>query len=376
MHPDEPLSNFQANLRRGEMLREQGRHAEAEKYLQEAITQEPANPDGYYELAFCYCNWGGRNRRALDTIDHAISLDPNRTQFFGLRAWILVNLRRYTEALKSARQALELNAYNILALNAITRTFCQQAKWKDAEANARHTLSLDSHNEGAANMLVLALRQQGRVKESSEASASMLAHDPDSSSTQGNAGWSALHAGNHRAANQHFLEALRLDPNDEDARKGLLHAFNSRVWIYRLYFQVIAWLGRHGQGSRAFFVMLLYIMYRLTVGELRHFGEEGMRWAIVVVALYIVLLCFGRAFGNLFLLFDPFARYAVTRKETIWSILAGLLYAGIIGYLLVIAAWPQSVVLIAVLGFFLWGALFPRMHDEVTASPNSSYPPS
>jgi tetratricopeptide (TPR) repeat protein len=370
MHPDEPLSSFQANLRRGEMLREQGRFAEAEKYLQEAITAEPRNSEGYYELAFCYCNWGGRNRRALQTVDHAISLDPNHTMFFALRAWILANLGRHTEAIKVARQALEINAYNILALNAMTRAHCELADWKKAEENARHTLSLDSRNEGAANMLSLSLRQQGRLRESDAVAADMLALDPDSSMAQGNAGWSALHAGDHRRANEHFLEALRLDPNDEDARRGLLHAFNSRAWIYRVYFQLIAWLGRHGRQTHVFLFLVAAAIYRVVVEGLRlRFGEEGTRWAVVVAALYVVILCLGRYFANLFLLFDPFARHVVTRKEMGWSVLAGLAYAAMLGYLLAVGAWPQSAVLLAILGCFTWGALAPRWHDASTPKP-------
>lgn len=371
MHADESLSGYRANLRRGEMLREQGRNAEAEKYLQEAITTEPENPDGYFQLAFCYCNWGGRNQRALQTIDRAISLDPNRSDFFALRAWILGNLGQHLQAIKVSEQALGLDAYNILALNAATRAWCGLAKWKEAEAKARHTLSISSRNASAGNMLALALRQQGKVQQSREVAADLLSLDPDSADSQSNAGWSALHAGDYRRANRFFLEALRLNPNDEDARRGLLHAFNSRVWIYRVYFKGIAYLSRHTQETRLFLVGLLYATYRIVVGGLRtHFGEEGTHWAIVVVALYLVVLCFGRYFANLFLLLDPFARHAVTRGEIGWSALAGLIYAAILGYLVVIGAWPQAAVLVAVIVFFLWGALSPRIHDagEPTAA--------
>ena len=91
------------------------------------------------------------------------------------------------------------------------------------------------------------------------------------------------------------------------------------------------------------------------------------RWAIVIIALYLVVLCFGRYFANLFLLFDPFARHAITRQEIGWSVLAGLVYAGLLGYLLAEEAWPQSAVLLSVLGCFLWGALSPRLHDATSA---------
>jgi tetratricopeptide (TPR) repeat protein len=364
-------SSFQANLQRGELLRQQGRHAEAEQRFQQAIAEQPTNPEGYYELAFCYCNWDGHSPKALATIDRAISLAPNRAEFFALRAWILGNLDKDQEAIHVAEQALTLNPNSILALNAQTRACIGLSDWKLAEENARHTLTIDPTNETASNFLAAALRQQGKIQESEAISANLLALVPDNPAAQGNAGWSALQAGDHQRANQHFMEALRLDPDYDYARKGLLHSFNSRVWIYRIYFQFIAWLGRHRKGMRYFFIAIVYVVYRLIVAELRtQFGGEGVHWAFVVVALYFVIFGFGRSFANLFLLLDPFARHALTRKEKGWSVFAGSIFALILGYEISDQAWPQAAVLTAIPAFFLWGVLYPRFQNAF--APRSS----
>ena len=362
---DEPASSYQASLQRGELLRNQGRYAEAEKFLHQAITEQPSNAEGYYELAFCYCNWGDYSPKALSTIDHVISLDPNRAEFFSLRAWILGNLDKNKEAILVAEQALALNPHSILALNAQTRAYSDLHDWKQTEVNARYTLEINSTNELAGNLLALALRQQGRLQESEAVTASLLAHAPDSAMAQSNAGWSALHAGDHRRANQHFLEALRLDPDYDYARRGLLHSFNSRVWIYRIYFQFIAWLGKHRKGMRYFFLAVIYIAYRLVVTELRkEYGtEKSIYWIFVVMTLYFIIFGFGRSFGNFFLLFDPFARHALTPKEKRWSIFVGIFYGFILGVEIIGGAWPQAAILLAILAFFLWGVLFPRFQD-------------
>jgi tetratricopeptide (TPR) repeat protein len=358
----EPSSSFQANLQRGELLRNQGRFAEAEKYLQQAVAEQPSNAEGHYELAICYCNWTGHGKKALETVDRAISLEPNRADFFSVRAWILGNLGRDKEAIRVADQALALNPANILALNAQTRAYNDLRDWKQSEAAARRTLAINPVNTLAANLLASSLRRQGKLRESAAVTADVLSRTPEDAMAQSNAGWAALEAGDHRSANEHFLDALRMNPDYGHAREGLLHSFNSRVWIYRVYFQFIAWLGRHKKGTRYFFLALIYIAYRIVVIELRKtFGEQAWYWILVVMALYLIIFGFGRSFGNLFLLLDPFARHALTAKEKRWSIFVGIFYGFILGFEILSGAWPQAAVLLAILAFFLWGVLSPRL---------------
>jgi tetratricopeptide (TPR) repeat protein len=372
MNAPEQFSSYQANLQRGEMLRNQSRHAEAEKYLQQAITEQPSNAEGYYQLAFCYCNWSNHGQKALDTIDRALSLDPNRAEFYSLWAWILGNLGKQKDAIQVADHALEINPHSILALNAQTRAYSALHDWKQAEAHARRTLALNSRNELAANLLAQALRQQDRLQESDAVTASLLAQVPDNAMAQCNAGWSALQAGDHRRANQHFLEALRLDPDYDYARRGLLHSFNSKVWIYRIYFQFVAWLGKHRKGMRYFLLAVIYVVYRLVITELRaEFGEQSVYWIFVVVALYFIIFGFGRSFGNFFLLFDRFARHALNPKEKRLSILVAIGYGLILGIEIQGGAWFQTAILSAIPAFFLWAVLFPRIQDAFSRQPSA-----
>jgi tetratricopeptide (TPR) repeat protein len=363
----EDASSFRGSLQRGVLLRNQRRYPEAEKFFQQAIGEEPQNAEGYHELAFCYCNWDGHAKQALATIDRAISLDPNRSDFLALRAWILENLDRHQDAIGVAGDALGLHPGNVMALNAQARAHVSLHEWKKAEAIVRRVLALQAGNELAANLLALTLRQQRRFAESDAVTASLLSRVPDDAMAQSNAGWSALHNGDHRRANLHFLEALRLEPGYEYARRGLLHAFNSRVWIYRIYFQFVAWLGRHRKGMRYFFLILIYIAYRTVVITLqREYGAASSYWVAVLVALYLVIFGFGRSFGNFFLLFDPFARHALTVKENRWAIFAAVFYAFFLGIEIAGHAWAQTAVLAVIPASFLWAVLTPRLADRWT----------
>jgi tetratricopeptide (TPR) repeat protein len=362
---DETSSGFRSNLQRGELLRGQGRYAEAEKFLQAAIGAEPGQAEGYFELAFNYCNWTGHGKKALATIDRAISLDPNHAEYYSLRAWILGNLDRHQESLRVAEQALNMNPYSLLALNAQTRTYVDLHEWAQAETSARRTMAIFTLNETAANLLAVALRQQGRLDESNAVTASLLAQVPDNAMAQSNAGWSALQAGDHRRANIHFMEALRLDPDYDYARLGLLHSFNSRVWIYRIYFQFVSWLGKHKDGMRYFWLIVIYLVYRVVIATIRtEMGShDATYWIFVAVAFYLILFGFGRSFGNFFLLLDPFARHALTTKEKGWALFAATFYGIILGVEISGQAWTQVAILSAVPAFFLWGVFMPRLQD-------------
>jgi tetratricopeptide (TPR) repeat protein len=364
--PDESFS-FQANLQRGRLLREQGRYADAEKFLQSAIGEEASNAIGYFELAFCYCNWGEHSPQALQAIDRAIGLDPTRAEFFALRAWILGNLDKHQESLQAAKQALELNPDDTLALNAKARTYIDLKEWSEAETAARQSLAINTDDEVAGNILAIALRQQGRLRESEALTASMLSQAPEDALSQSNAGWSALQAGDYRRANRHFLEALRLNPNFDNARKGLVHAFNSRVWIYRIYFQYLAWMSKHKTGMRYFIVFTIYVAYRYVIGTIRvELGHKSGDWIAVVVAFYFIFFGFGRSFGNFFLLLDPFARHALGRKEIVLSSLVMLAYSFLLFVVVWDKAWPQTAILVALPACFVWAALWPRIQDALS----------
>jgi tetratricopeptide (TPR) repeat protein len=350
---------FWSHLQRGMMLRQTGRFALAENSLQQAIGLEPNNPLGYYQLAFCYCNWDGHAKKALATVDRAIALQPNHADSHALRAWILGNLNRHKDAIKTAEQALALDPHDLLAWNARTRAWCSQHKWREMETSARATLAVDPENDLAANFLAIALRHLGRRAESEQVVAQILARVPDDPIAQTNAGWSALEAGDHRRANEHFLTALRLDPHYEYARTGLLHSFNARVWFYRLYFRIVTAIGKMQVVGRYLTVIFIYIIYRIVVTQLEHQGRYGREAALVIVGYYILLLVFPRSFGNLFLLLDRFARHALTRKEKAWSAVAGLFYG-----LLLFAAyadqfWIPLALLLVPPACYLWSIFLP-----------------
>ena len=350
--------DYLAKLQRANLLAQQGRPAEAEKCFHEAIAEQPALATAYINLAYLYAHWPGPDPQALETIDHAISLDPNQSPFFAIRAWTLGNLNRHREVMRAVEQSLALDPANILALNARTRAYLSLHDWKLAEEHARQTLSVYPNNTNAANFLSLALSQQGKTRESEAVATDLLAQAPDNLTAHMNAGYQALQTGAHARANQHFLEALRLNPNCDPARKGLLRSINARVWTCRIYYQFIALLWRHRILMRLLYGAVVCAMVWLIISQWHgELNRAGLQWSFVGIAVAWVMLGFGGSFANLFLLLDPLARHALTRTDLSWSIFSGSIYALIVGFEMGEHAWLQAAILLVVPVLFLGGVL-------------------
>lgn len=306
-------------LLRGLQLKELGRYEDAEAAFKEALAQEPNNGFVLHQLAGCQWHIPGRLKDALQTINQAISAEPNEFEHHVLRAFILCALTRPKEALAAARTARELCPVDSGAFAAEAQAHLQLEDWPAAEAAARQALEFDADNSVAANQLAQALRLQNKQAETDAHLAGMLARDPDDAFTHANAGWSALQRGQHREAEMHFREALRIDPDFDYAREGLLNSFRARSPLYRAYLKYSFAMARIGSGKR--WVVILGLYFGVQVAR-RIPGGLGF----VLVALYFLFVLWvwvARPVGNFLLLFDSFAKYALRPHEKLEATTVG-----------------------------------------------------
>ena len=336
---------------RGLQLKDLGRYADAEGAFREALAQEPNDGFTLHHLAACQLHQPRREREALATIDSALAIEPNDADHHVLRSYILSSQGRAKEGLASAQTALGLDPQHSGAFTAEAHAHLQMEAWPRAEQSARQALALDADNTAAANQLAQAPRLQNKLAENAAHLAGMLARDPEDPYTHANAGWAALQRGQHRDAEGHFREALRLDPDFESARDGLLTSFRARSPIYRAYLRYCFFMQRLSSGSRWAVVLGLY------------FGAKVARnipGGFALVALYMLFVLWvwvAQPVGNFFLLFDPFARYALRRREKIEaSVVAGGLLAGLA---LLLTGMGLASSRVEVLGIGLIAAAFP-----------------
>jgi tetratricopeptide (TPR) repeat protein len=339
----------------------QGRYREAESYLRKAIQHDPDDPQGFFFLATCLMHDPNTRPEALSMIDQALRLRPTRAFYHAQRANILILMNRTKEALVEIDEARSLAPDSPDSYVAESLVMLVLGKPQEAERAARQALALDAENEAAGDSLADALRMQGKLEESAAQIRGLLARNPENPWTHSSAGMLALQRSEVRTAEAHFLSALRMEPEHREAREGLLHAFRARSPLYRAYLKysfAMEKLGRTGRG-----VVVIGLLILMQIANVAFVG----RWApigIVLVVFYFLFVLWiwvAKGVGNLFLLFDQFARRALRSDEKREALVVGggvlvgltLFAAGLlikqmsvifVGLTLIAAAFPMSLV--------------------------------
>ncbi len=300
-----------------------GRFQDAEQRFRDALASEPDSDALLGLLAHAVHAQDGRENDALAIIDRAIAVEPNDAGHHTTRASILNSLARPKDALAAAKLAQSLNPNSGQALAAQAQACLLMKDWADAERAARASLAIDPEYSTAANLLAESLRNQGRDVENRAQIAGMLERDPENAYTHHSAGWAALQRGDHRSAETHFREALRLSPSLEGARQGLLASFRSRSPFYSGYLRYCLWMGRLKEKAQWAVILGIYFGFRL----LRTIAARySTNLALGIGALYLLFVLWAfvaNAVGNFILLFDRFARHALRRDEATEAVVAG-----------------------------------------------------
>jgi len=187
----------------------------------------------------------------------------------------------------------------------------------------------------------VALTQLGRRAEAGETIQTALGREPDNALSHANMGWTLLHQGEPRRAMQHFQESLRLDPNLEWARQGIVEALKAHNVLYRPMLRYFLWMSRLSPGVRIGVIVGLYFAFRL----LRTVTREMPQWTPYVMPFIVVYIAFvlltwtaGSVF-NLLLRLHPVGRYALSAEEVraanfVGAFLAAALILAVVGGLL------------------------------------------
>ncbi|MCB1096162.1 MAG: tetratricopeptide repeat protein [Verrucomicrobiae bacterium] len=314
---------FDSHLKRGQLLHNQGRYAEAESFYKQALAEDPHNPDALMLLGWCQFLQDKRETNALHSVEMAIGLDPENGHSHCLRAIILSRLKRHKDAHEAADRAIALTPDAADSYAAKAQVFAGEQKWADMEHSAREALGRDGDHDHAQNLLTQSLLLQGKTDENAFNVERQLARDPDDPMPHFNAGYAALRRGDYRKAEEHFRESLRLSPSFESAREGMLESFRARSIVYRSYLKWNFWLAKFSSKYRFGIIIGLYVLYRVVVGALQ---KVSPLLAFLVIALYLLFALWthvARGVGNLIVLMDRNARMALRKPDVIEGVLVG-----------------------------------------------------
>ena len=311
-----------AVFQRGCQLLDLKRYADAEAAFRTVLAHEPQHDWALHQLAFALWRQD-RETEALEVAMQAIGAAPDEAAHQVLRSHVLSSLHRQNEALAAADEAVRLDPAAADAFAARAQALSGQAQWVESELAARSALALNPEHGLAHHYLAHTLRQQGRVHENAAVVQEQLRRDPESPLAHANAGWAALERGARRTAEKHFAEALRLAPDFDWAREGLLQSFRARSPIYRAHLAYTFWMSKRRAGQQWAIILGIWLAVRFA----RILLTGPYRWIGLTLALgYLAFALWGwvaRGVGNLLLLTDPFARMVLRRHEKLEAIFVG-----------------------------------------------------
>lgn len=304
-----------AHLERSQLLLQQSRSADAEREALLALAQSPEHPLAHAYLALSRSDQGKAG--ALDAARTAVGLAPDVAFFRYVCAVVLHRIERDRESLAELTEAIRIDPEeeNHFALLASVQLALRN--WSSALEAAERGLSLNPENVACANLRSMALVRLGRNDEAMEAVEFALRREPGNAVSHANQGWNCLHRNQPRQAQEHFREALRLNPDLEYARHGMLEALKARNPVYRGMLAYFLWMGRQSGRIQAVFVIGTFLIIR----GVRETADAHPEWGVVLWPLVIAFYLFvylswtSVPMFNLLLRFDRFGRYVLSRDE-------------------------------------------------------------
>ncbi len=307
---------------RAALLLQQGRHADAEAELRRLLAEQPDHGLALAYLALAVSAQGRRDE-ALTIATDAIRAAPDFDFAHYVRAHVLHRADREKEALAAMDEVIRLNPQDARNFTLLASIHLGLRDWQNALLATEQALALDPEHVPAANLRAMALVRLGRRDEASATVDFALERDPENALSHANQGWNELHHNRPRKAQEHFCEALRLEPTLEYARQGMLEALRARNPLYRLLLRYFLWMGRLSRRLQWAVVIVTFAVFQFAhVFADQHPRAAPYVWPVLIAFyLFVYLSWTSGPMFNLLLRLDRFGRLVLSddeRRATHW----------------------------------------------------------
>ncbi len=221
-----------SHLQRAQLLIGQERHEQAVAELQQHLAEHPNNPVVHALLAICLSE-RQRFDDATTAARTAIHLGPDVAFTHYALASVMCDRNRFGEAQQAIEEAIRLDPDDANYYATLARVHFALSRWSPALAAADQGLACAAENVACANLRAMGLGKLGRKTQAGATIDAALARNPENALTHANQGWTLLEKREPVKAMEHFREALRLDPQLDWARSGIVEAMKARNFIYR-----------------------------------------------------------------------------------------------------------------------------------------------
>ena len=290
------------NQDRALILIQQRKFDLAETELRRALTEDLDNAANHALLALCLMN-RKKPAEALPEAQRAIALEPELAFAHHILSLLYYNEDQLQEAQTAIEEAIRLDPYDADFYDVLGSVFFKRKDFRKALKTAEAGLEIDPENVDCLNLKARALNLLGQKHLAADSYENAFFQDPDNSLTHTNPGWSYIETGQHQKALQHFQEALRLNPDSEFAREGLVEALKAKHWIYRAVLNLNYKMLTLSSGVR--WGMMIGVIFLV-------------RFIPLLLPLYLVLIFFtwfSNLIFNTLLRFNSYGRYALSQEQ-------------------------------------------------------------
>jgi tetratricopeptide (TPR) repeat protein len=313
------------NMERALLLFQQGRFEMAEGELRQALANSPEDSHAHALLGLCLSE-REKFTDATQEAQQAILLAPDFPFAHYAMAHVMHDRHRNEEALQAIGEAIRLDPTDADYLAVLSQIQLDQRNWPAALEAAERGLQHNPEHVGCTNLRAIALVKLGRREEAGATIDAALRKAPENSVTHANQGWTLLEKGESKKALEHFKESLRLNPENEWARQGIVEALKARHFIYAVMLKYFLWMSRLSRQAQWGVLIGAYLGNRF----LSLMGNAKPEWRPWFLPIQITYLCFmlmtwiASPLFNLLLRLNRFGRMALSREQIVASNWIGL----------------------------------------------------
>jgi tetratricopeptide (TPR) repeat protein len=347
-----PMNN--TYFQRGMLLYQQGRYQEAVGELRMQLAQDVEDSTTHGALALALSELE-QHAEATEHAQRAIHLAPDEAYGHYALARVMLGRKRFQEARAAILEAIRLDPYEANYFGILALLELGKSRWREALEAANQGLQIEPEHGLCTNMRAQALVKLGDRAAAAATMDDALARRPDDAYTHANQGWALLDARQPYQALEHFREALRLDPELEWARAGIVEAMKARNIVYRLMLAWFLWMSRLTPGVRWGLVIGAYFGSRF-IGQMAKNSPELAPYLWPLLYLYIafvVLSWLSPSFFNLLLRLDRFGRYALSPDQVRGANVLAVCLIVTLGFLVAAIALGSGFLLLCTLMFAL-----------------------
>lgn len=313
------------HLARAQMLIERSRYEQAIGELQRHLADDPNNPLVHAQLALCLSELK-KHQEATEAAGRAVHLAPDLAFSHYVLAETYYARNRLPQALAAANESIRLDPEDADHWGLLARIHFASSRWRPALEAVEKGLEIDPENVACANLRAMCLVKLGRRGEAGATIDTALARDPENALSHANQGWTLLEQRRPQQAMEHFRESLRINPELEWARLGIVEAMKARHGVYRWLLMWFFWMSR--LPPRAQFGVVIGGYFG--VQYLRSLEKTHPDWSVWITPLCIVYCVFAvmtwiaDPLFNLILRLNRFGRLALSREQVVASNWLGL----------------------------------------------------